>query len=403
MLWIDKFPEGVDQRAFSCRGRLRYVAESSGMHAFSLVSAGLSRATLNGEPMLDAWTSWSRGDTYFTYGCDEVVHRRRLDAGDVVEIVVEYSNDVPRVLESGVQLCALRVGAARALGSAEVDEAEAVARNAHAVIVFAGLNAEWDCEGLDRPGIDLPHRQNELIARVVAANPRCVVVLQSGSPLELPWLDDVPAVLQAWYPGQECGHAIADVLLGRAEPGGRLPQTWPLKLPDTVAYGDSAAYPGVDGHVQYKERLLTGYRHHDATGRPAMFAFGHGLSYTRFEWSALRAQPAQRSDETGFGAAWIVEIAIRNVGRRPGSEVVQLYLSPEDTGGSLPRAPRWLAAFQKIDLAPGQQQTLRIPLSGRAFSSYDPSLARWVVRRGRYAVLASRSASDIVLSCGVSH
>jgi beta-glucosidase len=401
--WIGNIPPGVDPRSFSCRGRLRYVAESPGLHAFSLASAGLSRATLNGEPVIDAWTSWSRGDTYFTYGCDEVVHRRRLEAGDVVEIVVEYSSDVPRIRESGVQLCALRVGAARELGDRELAEAEAAARQADAVIVFAGLNAEWDCEGLDRPGIELPHRQNELIARAAAANPRCVVVLQSGSPLALPWLDHVPAVLQAWYPGQECGHAIADVVLGRAEPGGRLPQTWPATLSDTVAFGDRAAYPGVGGHVRYSEGLLTGYRHHEAAERPPMFAFGHGLSYTRFEWSDFGVRQAEGADGTGFAAAWTAEITVRNAGTRAGSDVVQLYLSTEDTEERLPRPRRWLAAFQKVVLTPGQQQTLRISIPGRAFSSYDAALARWVVRPGRYVLHAARSASDVVLNRAVIH
>jgi beta-glucosidase len=403
VLWIGNVPESVDPRHFSCRGRLRYIAGSSGLHAFSLASAGLSRVALNGEWVIDAWTSWSRGETFFSHGCDEVVHRLQLQAGDVVEIDVEYSSDVSRIGKSGVPMYALRIGAARELGELELEEAEAAARRADAVIVFAGLNAEWDCEGLDRLGIDLPHRQNELIARAGAANPRCVVVLQSGSPLRLPWLDDIPAVLQAWYPGQECGHAIADVLLGRAEPGGRLPQTWPVRLADTVAHGDRAAYPGVDGHVRYREGLLTGYRHHEATGRPAMFAFGHGLSYTCFEWSSLRAARAPCSDATGFAAAWMAEITVCNAGSRAGSDVVQLYLSAEDAEERLPRPRRWLAAFQKVDLMPGQQQTLRIAIPGRAFSSYDASLARWVPRPGRYALLAARSASDVVMHCTVIH
>jgi beta-glucosidase len=182
-----------------------------------------------------------------------------------------------------------------------------------------------------------------------------------------------------------------------------LPQTWPAKLADTVAYGDPAAYPGVNGQVQYREGLLTGYRHHEAAGRPTMFAFGHGISYTRFEWSALRVRPEECSDETGFGAAWVAEIAVRNAGSRAGSDVVQLYLSTEDPDGFLPRPRRWLAAFQKVDLPPGQLQTLRISIPGRAFSSYDPSLARWVARPGRYALLAARSASDVVLNCTVIH
>jgi beta-glucosidase len=134
-----------------------------------------------------------------------------------------------------------------------------------------------------------------------------------------------------------------------------------------------------------------------------MFAFGHGLSYTRVEWSDLRVRQAEDSDGTGFAAAWIAEVTVRNAGSRAGSDVVQLYLSTEDTEELWPRPRRWLAAFQKVVLAPGQQQTLRISIPGRAFSSYDASLAQWIVRPGRYVLRAARSASDVVLDCAVIH
>ncbi|MEY4755806.1 MAG: hypothetical protein RJA34_704, partial [Pseudomonadota bacterium] len=305
--WFGNVPAGVNPSSFSCRARMRYVAEADGCHAFSLISAGLSRATLNGEAVLDAWTGWTAGNTYFTFGCDEVVHRRTLRAGDVVDIDVEFSSRVPASPGASFQVNALRIGAGRELDETDISQAVQAARAADVAIVFAGLNAEWDNEGLDRPGIDLPHRQNELISRVAAANERTVVVLQTGSPVTLPWLADVPAVLQAWYPGQECGNAIADVLLGAAEPGGRLPQTWPLKLQDTVAHGNPALYPGVDGHVRYAEGLFIGYRHYQRAGIATQFSFGHGLSYTDFEYGPVRGVPSSMQP----GDALTVEVDVR--------------------------------------------------------------------------------------------
>ena len=178
------------------------------------------------------------------------MRRRVLRAGDVVEIAVEFSNQVGGAsADAAFQVNALRIGAGHELDPSDIAASPALAASADMAIVFAGLNAEWDCEGLDRPGIALPRFQNALVEAVAAANSRTVVVLQSGSPLALPWLDRVPAVLQAWYPGQECGDAIADVLSGMAEPAGRLPQTWPVRLEGTVACGEPAQYPGVDSHV----------------------------------------------------------------------------------------------------------------------------------------------------------
>lgn len=388
-LWIGSPPAGVNPHAYSCRTTVVYVAEDDGEHAFSLISAGLSRATLNGEPVLDAWTNWTRGGTYFTFGCDEVVHRRTMRAGERVELVVEYSTAIPHdpTVHAGVH--ALRVGASRLLGDADIAAAVEAARGADAAIIFAGLNAEWDNEGLDRPGIALPHRQDELIARVTAANPRTVVVLQSGSPLLLPWLGAVPAVLQAWYPGQENGHAIADVLLGMAEPGGRLPQTWPARIEDTVAFGDPLAYPGVDGHVEYREGLLIGYRHHEARGIAPCFAFGHGLAYTSFAHTGLALDRATLQPGETLG----VTLTVRNTGARTGSEVVQLYV--HDEASSLSRPPQELKAFAKVALQPGESSSVTLRLPMRAFAFYDERRRAWVAEAGRFEIRVGASSADI--------
>ena len=397
MQWIGTRPPGIGPgQAFSARTTLRYVADADGEHAFSLISAGLSRMTLNGKPVLDAWTTWRRGDTYFTYGCDEVVHQRAMRAGEVAELTVEFSSVVP--LKDGEEphdFEVLRIGAARVLGEADIAAAVDAGRAADVAIVFAGLNAEWDNEGLDRPGIELPHRQNELVVRVAAANPRTVVVLQSGSPLLLPWIDAVPAVLEAWYPGQECGHAIADVLTGAAAPGGRLPQTWPLRIEDTVAYGDAAAYPGVDGNVEYREGLLIGYRHHAAHRHAVRFAFGHGLTYTRFEYERIELD----RETLAPGATLTATVTVRNVGKRAGSEVVQLYV--HDPVSTLPRPPHELKAFAKVMLEPGESRKVKLRLGMRAFAAYDDSRAAWWAEAGAFVIGVGASSIDVRLRAGM--
>jgi beta-glucosidase len=384
-LWIDTLDPAVDAGAFSVRARLRFVADSAGRHEFSLISAGRSRAFVDGELLVDAWSDWQRGDTYFTYGCNEVVASRELAAGAVCDIVIEFSTatDAPQGLH------ALRFGASRPLGEADIAAAEAAARAADVAIVFAGLNAEWDNEGLDRPGITLPHRQDELIRRVAAANPRTVVVLQTGSPVLLPWLDAVPALLQAWYPGQECGDSIADLLLGDAEPGGRLPQTWPRRVQDTVAFGHPAAYPGVKGHVHYEEGVFIGYRHHEQAGLAPQFAFGHGLSYTRFEFTDLQLE----QDLLAPGDTLRLQVTVHNRGQRPGQAVVQVYV--HDVQASVARPPQELKAFGKLALAAGESRTLALALTMRAFAFYDVARAAWVAEAGRFELRVGSSSAAI--------
>ncbi len=390
-LWIDTIDPAVNAQAYSVRATLRFVAEQAGIHQFSLISAGRSRATINGALAVDAWSGWSRGETYFTFGCEEVRCSRTLAQGEVCEVAIEFSTATPEPLP----IHALRFGAHRMLGEADIVAAVEAARQADIAIVFAGLNGEWDNEGLDRPGMDLPHSQNALVARVVAANPRTVVVLQTGSPVALPWLAAVPAVLQAWYPGQECGNAIADVLLGAAEPGGRLPQTWPVQLADTVARGNPAHYPGVDGHVQYAEDVFIGYRHYQQQGIAPLFAFGHGLSYTGFAFGPLRLNASTLQP----GDTVTVEMEVRNTGNRSGQAVVQLYVS--DEASSLPRPRQELKAFAKLHLAPGEAGTAHVTLAMRAFAYFDPTRNAWLAEAGKYTLHAGTSADALLASAGV--
>ena len=243
-------------------------------------------------------------------------------------------------------LTVLRLGLSPVVGEEAIARAVALARSAQTALLFVGRNGEWDGEGLDRTNIDLPHRQNELISRVAAANKNTVVVLQSGSPVAMPWLDQVAAVIQAWYPGQEAGNSIADVLLGKAEPGGRLPQTFPRRLEDDPAFIN---YPGEGGHVRYGEGLYVGYRYYEKKKIEPLFPFGFGLSYTQFRFGALTLS----AGSIGPGETIEASIEVANVGDREGSTVVQFYVVDEQA--SVSRPDKELKRFVKARLAAGRE------------------------------------------------
>ncbi|MEE6263426.1 beta-glucosidase family protein [Plantactinospora sonchi] len=262
------------------------------------------------------------------------------------------------------------------------DEAEAllaeavrVASDADLAVVVVGTTEEVESEGFDRSTLALPGRQDELVRRVAAVNPRTVVVVNAGSPVLMPWVDEVAAVLLTWFPGQEAGHALADVLLGRAEPGGRLPTTWPRRPEDCPGLNVTP----VDGVLDYPDDVLVGYRGWRAE---PLFPFGHGLGYTDWDYQALSVED---------GPAGPVAVAtVSNAGGRPGAEVVQLYVGPEHTEPDRP--VRWLAGFARVEAAPGEAVTVRVPLPARGFQVWTGH--GWRTRPGRYRLEAARSVAD---------
>jgi len=267
----------------------------------------------------------------------------------------------------------------------------AAAKSADLVIYIGGLNHDkgYDCEGQDRTDMRLPFGQDDLISKLVAANPKTVVVLE-GTMVEMdPWLDKVPAVLQAWYPGMEGGNALAALLFGDVNPSGKLPCTIPRRLADSPAQA-LHAYPGVSGTVTYSEGLLVGYRWYDTREIEPQFPFGFGLSYTTFQYSNLKLVAG------GLGGALVTaQFAITNTGSRDGAEVAQLYVHQDNPG--LPRPDKELKGFQKITLKPGETQTLSIPLKTNAFAYYDPDKKAWVAEKGTFHILVGGSSRDLPL------
>jgi beta-glucosidase len=266
-------------------------------------------------------------------------------------------------------------------------EAEAAAA-AEVAVVVVGSAELTESEGFDRATLSLPGRQDELVRRVAAVNQRTVVVVNSGMPVLMPWADQVAAIIHAWLPGQEFGGALADVLLGGAEPGGRLPVSFPAAEQHCPVLH---AIPDPDGTLPYTEGLLIGYRGYDASGIAPHYPFGHGLGYTSWEYSTLEC-PAV-SDHDGLD----VVVTVRNTGTRAGKEVVQAYLAdPVGLAGGRPL--RVLAAFAVVRAAPGETAQARLRIPARAFGRYDEDLASWIWPAGQFTLHVGRSSRDLRLS-----
>jgi beta-glucosidase len=228
------------------------------------------------------------------------------------------------------------------------------------------------------------------VRAVAAANPRTVVVLNTGAPVDAEALDAAPAALQLWFAGQEAGNALADVLFGDADPGGRLPTTWPRRLEDTPAF---ASYPGERGHVLYGEGVFAGYRHYDLRGVEPRFPFGHGLSYARFTFGEPRVELDEEPGPAGRVALRLA-LEVANASERPGQEVVQLYVAALES--SLARPPQELRAFAKVALAPGERRSVHLDLGTAALAAWDPARRAWLTEAGAYELRLGRSSREIL-------
>ena len=264
----------------------------------------------------------------------------------------------------------------------EFDRAVALAGDSDVVVVVVGTNEEVESEGFDRASLALPGRQDELVSAVAAVNQRTVVVVNAGAPVLLPWANDVAAVLVSWFPGQEAGLALGDVLSGAVEPGGRLPVTWP-----STEEGLPSVQP-VNGELPYDEGLLIGYRWYLSTGRDPLFPFGHGLGYTTWAYEGIAVD-----GDT-------VTVSVRNTGDRGGREVVQLYASRPDS--TVERPPRWLLGSAVVDAAAGELANAVITLGDHNFRHWDSSTHMWMIEPGSYQLHAGRSVVDLPVTDEIS-
>jgi beta-glucosidase len=349
---------GLGPEGWSFRAHTTLTPDVSGTHVLTLVQAGRARLIVGGETIVDGFTERPpRGTAYYGMGSVEVEAPVELEAGRPVDVVVEFSTRRP----SG----AVRIGHRPPEPVDLLDRAVAAAAGADAVVLVVGTTGEWESEGSDRASMDLPGRQDTLVRRVVEANPATVVVVNAASPVTMDWAPAARAVLQVWFGGEGMAEGLADVLLGRAEPAGRLPTTLPVRLEHNPSYGN---FPGENGHVRYGEGVLVGYRWYEARRLPVRFPFGHGGSYTTSELGAPALSAATAA--VGFDLRLTVSVPVTNTGDRRGAEVVQCYVAP--TTSRLVRPPKELAAFAKVWLDPGESTTVDLVLDERSFAYWDP-------------------------------
>ncbi|MFI5986055.1 glycoside hydrolase family 3 C-terminal domain-containing protein [Streptomyces sp. NPDC051555] len=374
-----ELPPGSD--TVELAGVLRPSA--SGTWTLGLGGFGRMRLTVDGEVVLDGEFPAETDDP-------AVVHVRPPLRTVRVHLVEgrEVRVCARRQLAPGTGRATVLAAAPPAPDPAEaLAEAVAAARAADAAVVVVGTTEGSECEGRDRTDLRLPAPQDELVRAVLRANPRTAVVVQAGGPVELPWRADAGAVLLSWFPGQEAGSGLADVLFGHREPGGRLPTTWPAVLADAPV---RTTRPGPDGRLAHPEGLHIGHRGWLRSGRAPAYWFGHGLGYTAWDFETLTRLPGDRG-------APVTEFAVvlRNTGARAGRQLVQVYLGRPDS--AVERPVRWLAGWAAVGAGPGELATAVVRVPARALQYWSPEAATWVTEPGRYEVLAGPTAGDLPL------
>jgi beta-glucosidase len=382
--WWDGLPAGLHAPGSELVMRAVFRSETDGPHVLGAAGAGHMRVIVNGFLLAEA-TSLFPGEVVEAFSRPpELRVPISVHAGREADVRLEYRYEK--------RFVTMRLGIAPQLDDEDlIEEAAQAASDADVAVVVIGSANGTESEGYDKDSMVLPGRQDELVTRVAAANSNTVVVVNSGMPVLMPWAEQVSAVIQVWFPGQAFGEALAQTLLGLAEPAGRLPVTVPLIEVDSPVL---SAHPDA-GDVVYREGLLVGYRGYDRAGIEPHFAFGHGLGYT--EWTYESLIPGAESISAGEDLTCAV--TVRNSGRRAGREIVQVYLEAPDDD---PRRPlRVLAGFGAVDAAPGASTEVQLTVPARAFARFDEARREWVWRPGTYTLRAGRSSRDLRLTAQV--
>jgi len=348
----------------------------SGTYEFSLTQVGSAVLTIDGVRIIDDETPTRPPAGAELFPIPMRVVQLELRAGRGYPIQLDY-------VSGTLAFHLFRFGIRPPAGT--IDEAVRIARNADVAVVFVGVSTTSETEGADRRDMELYGPQNELVEAVAAVNPRTVVVLNNGAPLRLPWIERVSAVVEAWLPGQEGARAVAEVLLGMTNPCGKLPLTFPRRLEDNPSY----LYYSNGRDAHYGEGVFVGYRYYEKKKIEPLFPFGHGLSYTTFEYSNLRAP-----DDVLAGQPIHVSLEVTNTGTMPGRETVQLYVGDEVTQDVV-RPVKELKGFHKVELAPGESQIVRFTLNTHDLAYYDVHRHAWHTTPGRYRLHVGSSAADI--------
>lgn len=369
-----------------------YKAQETGKFEFGLCVFGTARLYVDDELVVDNETVQRPGGTFFNVGTVEETGVKHLVAGHEYKIKVVFASGAASKLADAEGVVSygsggLRIGGAKVIDQdEEIANAVELAKTVDQVVLCVGLNSDFEQEGHDRQHMDLPGHTDRLVSAVASANPRTVVVVQSGSPVSMPWADSVAAVVQAWYGGNETGNAIADVLFGDVNPSGKLPLSFPVRIEDNPAFLN---YRSEHGRVLYGEDIYVGYRFYESIKRPTLWSFGSGLSYTTFSLSGLEVQQ-QVKDNVHLV---LVNVEVENTGNIDGAEVVQVYVSQRDP--SIKRPLKELKGFSKVFVQAGHSKTAQISIERKyAASHWDETRHQWVEERGVYDVLVGTSSAD---------
>lgn len=370
-----------------------FTPDRTAEYEFSVSVAGTAKLFVDGKLVVDNATKQRAGDSFFGTGTADEIGTIKMEKGKTYNIYVDFATlptmtfRTPGVTSFGAG--GIRIGFERVIDfKTELENAVALAKSVDQVVICAGLNADWESEGYDRTTMDLPPGSDDLIKAVVAVNPNTVVVIQSGTPVTMPWHETSPAIVQAWYGGNETGNAIADVVLGKVNPSGKLPLSFPIRNEDNPAFLN---YKSERNRALYGEDVYIGYRFYEKTKKEVAYPFGHGLSYTSFDTKNLKLTVDDKADEI------VATVDVSNTGSVDGSQVVQVYVAQE--APSLNRAPKELKGFTKVHLKKGDSaKAVEIKFSKKyATSFWDEARDSWISEKGKYLVLVGDSSAHTPL------
>ncbi|KZF23064.1 glycoside hydrolase family 3 protein [Xylona heveae TC161] len=394
----------MDYKNPQIRGLLYYVElestftpEEDGVYEFGLTVNGTGKLFIDGRIVVDNASQQRTGDSFFGSGTVEEIGSIEMKAGKTYEVGMQFgTSPTQTVVKMGAT--AMAAGGFRLGGMIktdpenEIQKAISLAQQVDQVVLCAGLNSDWESEGYDRTHMDLPGNLNALIDAVASANPNTVVVLQSGTPVSMPWASKVPAIIQAWYGGNETGNSIADVLFGTVNPSGKLPLTFPHRNEDNPAFLN---FKSERGRVLYGEDVYVGYRYYETCQKDVLFPFGHGLSYTTFSMSNLTARLGDDSKNL------LVILDVTNTGPVDGAEVVQVYV--RQRAPSVKRPSKELKGFAKPFIPHGETRQVSLTLNVKyAASFWDESRHAWIIEHGQYDVLVGNSSANVPLQASFS-
>ncbi|GAA5831287.1 hypothetical protein JCM11251_007820 [Rhodosporidiobolus azoricus] len=367
-----------------------FTPDITGSWTFGLGSIGYSALFIDGKRVVENVESFKTGELFFMMGSEERRAEIDLEAGKTYKLEVRTYLDPSTLGASPFAIkSSFRIGAFPTIVPAQArKEAAELAGKSDLAILVVGTNPDWESEGFDRKDMKLPGESDELVRAVLAANPNTIVVNQSGTPVEFPWLKDASTLIQAFFGGNELGNGLADVIFGKTNPTSKLPLSWPARLEDNPAYHSFGNTGETPNKIVYGEGIYVGYRHYDRMQLAPAFPFGYGLSYTTFELSGLSTSSVSEAGE------FSVSLTITNTGKVSGAEVVQVYIAAASDGSRIQSPVKELKAFKKVALKAGEQKKVDFKLTREAFSYWNEHYSKWIAPKGTYQVFVGTSAAE---------